>query len=78
MLTYADVCRFVRNLIEKACMRQAQRLVALPSRTKEQLMTLLEDDLGIPPPELGFALADKTVDILSEIERRRAWDELGK
>jgi len=64
--------RFVRNLIEKASMRQAQRLVALPVRTKELLMTLEEEDFGVPPPELlksGLVLANKTLDILAELAR---------
>ena len=33
-----------------------QRLVALASRTKEQLMTLEEDDFGVPPPELQVSV----------------------
>ena len=64
--------RFVRNLIEKACMRQANRLVDLPSRTKEQLMTLLDTDFGVPPKEFvdsGVVLDPKTVNLLEELAK---------
>lgn len=40
--------RFVRNLLEKATMRQAERLCALPVRSREQLMTLEALDIGGP------------------------------
>jgi len=62
--------RFVRNLLEKACLRQAQRLVQLPSRSKEQLTTLEEDDLGVPPAEMvlsGLVLAEQTQNILAAL-----------
>jgi len=39
--------RFVRNLLEAAAMRQAERLCALPERSREQLVTLEACDLGI-------------------------------
>jgi len=38
--------RFVRNLLEIACMRQAERLLKLPKRTREQLMTLEGEDFS--------------------------------
>lgn len=38
--------RFVRNLFEQAVARQATRLVAVPSPTEEQLVTLEAGDLG--------------------------------
>jgi len=55
--------RFVRNLIEVACMRQAERLVALPSRSKEQLMTLEVVDLDAKSTDFqgsGIVLAEST------------------
>jgi len=39
--------RFVRNLLESAGMRQAERLCALPERSREQLVTLEACDLGV-------------------------------
>uniref|UniRef100_A0A7S0VAN1 AAA+ ATPase domain-containing protein n=1 Tax=Hemiselmis tepida TaxID=464990 RepID=A0A7S0VAN1_9CRYP len=39
--------RFVRNLLESAAMRQAERLCALPERSREQLVTLEACDLGV-------------------------------
>ena len=40
--------RFIRNLLEQAIMRQAHRLMALPSRSREQLVTLHHEDFGSP------------------------------
>lgn len=71
----AGNARFVRNLLEKAGMRQAQRLIALPSRTREQLTTLEEDDFGIAAADLiqadahnhhtTLVLAPETIKMLS-------------
>ena len=40
--------RFIRNLLEQAIMRQAHRLMALPSRSREQLVTLHHEDFAPP------------------------------
>ena len=42
--------RLARNLFEDAVARQASRIVALPSPTDEQLVTLVSDDIPDPVP----------------------------